>query len=99
MSERKFTYEQAVTELDDMKNSNVPWTFPEAWESVKDRLAALEAENAELREKVERLLCKINKVTAPHRHGNKIRKVDLDNLSNCQIEVEQALKEGSDGII
>lgn len=45
----------------------------------------------ELVEAVRLLLCKINKVTAPHRHGNKIHLSDLDRLSNYQIEVEAAL--------
>jgi hypothetical protein len=38
------------------------------------------------------LLCKVNKVTAPHRHGQIIPKSALDDLANYQIEFEAALK-------
>jgi hypothetical protein len=38
------------------------------------------------------LLCKVNKVTAYHRHGQKIPQRDLDDLANYQIEFEAALK-------
>ena len=38
------------------------------------------------------LLCKVNKVTAYHRHGQKIPQRALDDLANYQIEFEAALK-------
>jgi hypothetical protein len=38
------------------------------------------------------LLCRVNKVTAPHRHGQPISKAALDNLSNEQIDIEEWLK-------
>jgi hypothetical protein len=37
-------------------------------------------------------LCKVNKVTSPHRHGQAVSKRVLDDLSNAQIEMEAALK-------
>ena len=40
----------------------------------------------------ERLLNKVNLVTAPYRHGNKILNSELDELCERQIEVEQALE-------
>jgi len=42
---------------------------------------------------IEFLLCKINKVTSPHRHGNKISKSSLDELSNEQIIFESSIKD------
>jgi hypothetical protein len=42
-------------------------------------------------EKIQLLLCKINKVTAYHRHGNKIPQKALNELSNFQIDFESWL--------
>ena len=39
---------------------------------------------------IQHLLNKINKVTAYHRHGNKIPTKALDELSNAQIEFEKS---------
>lgn len=41
-------------------------------------------------EQLQHLLNKVNKVTAYHRHGNKIPKSALDELSNAQIEYEKS---------
>lgn len=41
---------------------------------------------------IQLLLCKINKVTAPFRHGQKVPNRALTDLSNFQIEFEQQLK-------
>lgn len=40
---------------------------------------------------IELFLCKVNKVTSPHRHGQKISKRALDDLSNAQIDIEASL--------
>ena len=40
----------------------------------------------------QRLLCRINKVTAPHRHGRRVPAQDLTALANYQIEAEEWLK-------
>lgn len=45
------------------------------------------------RELLNVLLCYVNGVTAWHRHGNKIPKIKLDNLSNIQIEIEEDLRQ------
>lgn len=37
------------------------------------------------------LLNKVNRVTSAHRHGQPIRKKDLDDLSNRQIAVERKI--------
>lgn len=42
---------------------------------------------------LEKLLIYVNPITAPHRHGNKIAKRDLDKLSNLQVEIERAIAE------
>jgi hypothetical protein len=44
-------------------------------------------------EKIELFLAHVNKVTCPHRHGQKISKRDLDALSNDQIDMEAWLAE------
>ena len=46
-----------------------------------------------LKKQLDRLLCVVNAVTCPHRHGQPIRDKDLIRLSNRQIEVEEALRE------
>jgi hypothetical protein len=38
---------------------------------------------------LERLLCKVNKVTAYHRHGQKIPENALDDLANTQVKIEE----------
>lgn len=40
---------------------------------------------------IQSLICKVNKITAYHRHGNKIPKKVLDDLSNFQIDFEKWL--------
>lgn len=42
-------------------------------------------------ETLRRLLNKVNKVTAYHRHGNVIPKAALDELANAQLDYEQSL--------
>jgi hypothetical protein len=42
------------------------------------------------------LLCAVNRVTAPHRHGNQISKSALDGLCNRQLDIEKAV-EDNDG--
>jgi hypothetical protein len=42
------------------------------------------------------LLAKVNKVTCPFRHGQKIRDKDLVALSNFQIEAEEWLSRNRD---
>ena len=41
---------------------------------------------------LEKLLIYVNPITAPHRHGNKIAKRDLDKLTNLQIEIEHNIR-------
>lgn len=59
--------------------------------NLADKYNALRAQVAELREATQRLICKVNKVTAHHRHGAQITIMSLDELSNEQIETEAAL--------
>jgi len=40
---------------------------------------------------IELFMGKVNKVTAPHRHGNPIPKRALDELSNRQLDIEKIL--------
>jgi len=69
-----------------------------AWPSIHDKAAqssqrSISAEVLnELLMLPERLLNKVNLVTAPYRHGNKILNSELDELCERQIEVEQALE-------
>ena len=42
-------------------------------------------------EKIQFFLGQVNRVTAPHRHGNVVRKCDLDALSNAQLDMEKYL--------
>ena len=44
---------------------------------------------------IQPLLNSINKVTAPHRHGQTVPKRDLDKLCNNQIDFEEAVKNSS----
>lgn len=44
-------------------------------------------------DQVNSFLCKVNKVTCDHRHGNNIQKKDLDKLSNAQLDIEKAVEE------
>lgn len=46
----------------------------------------------EIMNELQHLLNKVNKVTAYHRHGNKIPLSALDDLSNAQIEYEKAIQ-------
>lgn len=46
----------------------------------------------ELIDEVRMFLCKVNKVTAPHRHGQSISKRALSNLANAQIDLEELLE-------
>ena len=46
-----------------------------------------------LKEQLDKLLCVVNAVTCPHRHGQPVRPKDLTRLANRQIEVEEALRE------
>ena len=39
-----------------------------------------------LKNEIQSLLNKVNRVTCPHRHGQKIPRKDLDDLSNRQID-------------
>lgn len=48
-----------------------------------------------MKEQLDHLLNKINRVTAYHRHGQKVSKKDLDALSNAQIEFEEVYKQVS----
>jgi hypothetical protein len=41
---------------------------------------------------IEKLLMKVNRVTAPHRHGNPVPIIALDDLANCQLEIEEFIK-------
>lgn len=45
---------------------------------------------------LEKLLIYVNPITAPHRHGNKIAKRDLDKLTNLQIEIEHNIRKRSE---
>ncbi len=38
------------------------------------------------------LLCAVNRVTAPHRHGNRIPQSALDDLSNRQLDIERSVE-------
>lgn len=46
-----------------------------------------------LKREFQRMLNKVNVVTAFHRHGNEIPERALTELSNRQVEVEEALRE------
>lgn len=46
-----------------------------------------------VRESAKGFLPLVNAVTAPHRHGQSMRKGALDNLSNGQLDMEAALAE------
>lgn len=45
-----------------------------------------------LEQAIQCMLNKINRVTCPHRHGNKVSKESLDNLSNAQLDFEKFLE-------
>ena len=53
-------------------------------------------EGQELRKQLQRLLNKVNAVTCPYRHGQKVTDRVLTELSNRQLEVEEALREMAD---
>ena len=48
----------------------------------------------DLIKEVNKFLVKVNKVTAPHRHGSNQRKGAMDDLSNAQIDLEDYLRGG-----
>jgi hypothetical protein len=53
-----------------------------------------ESEAKELREALNSLLCRVNRITSAYRHGHHRQSIplhDLDNLCNFQIEVENML--------
>jgi hypothetical protein len=50
-----------------------------------------------LLKEVERFLNIVNPVTASHRHGRKIPKKYLDELSNRQLDMEKLIKEYKNG--
>lgn len=54
-------------------------------------MRGLKADNSRLREALDKLLNKVNAVTAPHRHGIPVTRNALDNLANRQIEVESLI--------
>ena len=63
----------------------------------------LRAEADALRESLNKLLCKVNRVTAAYRHGHHRQSISLDDLNdlcNYQIEVENlsALAAGKEGV-
>jgi len=60
---------------------------------IKARCEELEKGLAKVGYVFQSLLNKVNKVTAYHRHGNKIPVKVLDELVNRQIEVEHLLQE------
>lgn len=67
--------------------------FPPNYSHYSDFYKLIEIEESKDIEKdVKILLCKINKVTAYHRHGNPIPKEALDDLANFQIEFEDKYK-------
>lgn len=45
-----------------------------------------------IKKQLDKLLCVVNAVTCPHRHGQPIRPKDLTRLIDKQIEVEEALR-------
>lgn len=49
-------------------------------------------ENKILKRALNMLLNKVNRVTAEHRHGFKVRTKFLDDLSNRQIDVEKMVE-------
>ncbi len=51
----------------------------------------LKEDQKELIEACQHIICKVNAVTAFHRHGNSIPKTKLDELSNYQIEFEHTI--------
>ncbi len=57
------------------------WTVGYPPSDLSDLLALLKS-----------LLCAVNQVTAPHRHGNTIPKSALDGLCNRQLEIEKAVE-------
>lgn len=45
-----------------------------------------------LKREIDMLICRVNKVTAYHRHGQKIPTRALDALSNQQLDTEKAIR-------
>jgi hypothetical protein len=45
-----------------------------------------------LKKQLDSLLCVVNAVTCPHRHGQPVRPKDLTRLANRQLDVEEALR-------
>ncbi len=62
-------------------------------EPVADVLCSDGLDAHALKGQLDRLLCVVNAVTCPHRHGQPVRPKDLTRLANRQIEVEEALRE------
>jgi hypothetical protein len=60
--------------------------------SLDAQRAALERENESLRVLIEKLLMRVNVVTAYHRHGQTVDAFHLDQLSERQIETEEKLE-------
>ena len=59
--------------------------------NYKARLRALLAEGPGLREALEKVTVRMNKVTARWRHTRSIAKAEMDALCNIQLEAEAAL--------
>ena len=59
-------------------------------EAYKNRIHV--GRSALLKVQLDRLLCVVNAVTCPHRHGQPIRPKDLTRLVDRQISVEEALR-------
>lgn len=77
-----------------IENSNENW--PQVEYIRKDlhdaALQSCRESESKMREALEAMLRKVNRVTATHRHGQKVSKEMLDDLSNRQIEVENTLR-------
>jgi RNA processing factor Prp31 len=59
---------------------------------LDDTIKRINVREKELEHLLNSLLNKVNKVTAPHRHGNPIPPDDLTELANRQVEIEEVLR-------
>ena len=64
-----------------------------AWRLMMEKILKDEKQ-IDVRKLLDRLLVKVNGVTAYHRHGNKIPQKRLNDLSNFQLDIEYELNKG-----
>ncbi len=62
------------------------------WEVIDDLLTARPAPADALREALEKVTVRMNKVTARWRHTKRVDKTEMDNLCNIQLDADAALR-------